>query len=53
MKRTDYQNPTMTIVNLQHHGMLMVSEGEEGRVGTKNSINSGDNGDTTTEDIYM
>ena len=53
MKRTDYQNPTMTIVKLQHHGMLMVSEGEEGRVGTKNSINSWDNGDTTTEDIYM
>ena len=26
MKRKDYQRPTMKVVKLQHHGMLMTSE---------------------------
>jgi len=25
MKRKDYQKPTMNVVKLQHHGMLMTS----------------------------
>ena len=27
MKRKDYQRPTMQVVKLQHHGMLMTSGG--------------------------
>ena len=28
MKKKDYQKPTMQVVKLQHHGMLMTSGGE-------------------------
>jgi len=51
MKRKDYEKPTMTIVKLQHHGMLMTSNTEPVQVG--NRINNWGNGGTTDEDIYM
>ena len=42
MIRKDYERPTMKVVKLQHHGMLMTSGGE-----SKASVQ-----DYTTHDYY-
>lgn len=42
MKRKSYEKPTMKVVKLQHHGMLMVS-GQDNQAGVQNY---------TTNDYY-
>ena len=49
MNSKHYEKPTMKVVKLQHHGMLMTS----GEVGAKSSINNWGDGGKTEEDIYM
>ncbi|MBQ9363349.1 MAG: hypothetical protein IJT97_08040 [Bacteroidaceae bacterium] len=37
MKRKDYEKPTMQVVKLQHHGMLMTSvSNQDSRAGVQN-----------------
>ena len=49
MKRTDYQKPTMKVVKLQHHGMLM----ESGEVKGRGNIRNWEKGDDTNDEVYM
>ena len=50
MKRTDYQKPTMKVVKLQHHGMLMESREE---VKGRGNIRNWEKGDDTNDEVYM
>ena len=49
MKRKDYERPTMKVVEIRQHGMLMTSD----PVGSKATINDWKDGGTDSEDIYM
>ena len=51
MKKKQYENPAMTVVKLQHTGMLLNQSDKS--VPTKNRINDWDDGGTTDETIYM
>ena len=52
MKKKQYENPAMTVVKLQHTGMLLNQSGDRS-VPTRNRINDWDDGGTTDEAIYM
>ena len=52
MKKKQYQEPTMTVVELQHKTLLLTQSGDRS-VPTRGRINDWNDGGTTDDEIYM